>query len=404
MRGEPRSSSGSASPPRRWRYALAYFALFSNNGVITPYLQILLRRHGYGPAAVGLLIALFETVGIFGPIAVTLRAESSATRGKRSSSRLALAGTALCIIASAPGLAIGGSLLATAASIAVLSLGAKSMAPLMDAEVVSVVSAGDPARGGYGVLRSVGTLGFICVALTLQAIPGFDRSPPWKMAACLGATGFFFLATVLYLPSGGHAEKGTAAATAGRGRRAIDPVFLLGLAIIGIGRISMAPISSFLSLYASEGLGLHAAGGLWAISAAAEIPLMIVGGAIIARIGPMASIAISSGALILRLVAYAAFPSFAGIAAAQLLHSLSFGLFHTAAVAFVAERVPPERRASGMAAYFGLGTGLPTVMGSALGGFVVERWGYRTLFLSFTVFAFASLALYFAMRRRFSER
>jgi len=383
------------------RYALADFALFSIYGVLNPYLQILLRNLGYGPAAVGLLTALFEIVGIFGPLVLTLRAESPSRGGRPASRKRALVAASLAILASLPLLSVHGSPVATAAALCILAVGAKTVVPIMDTEIVSAVAAG-PGRGGYGPIRAMGTAGFICVALALQAIPGFDRSPPWVMAACVGATAIFFLATTFALPSSDRAD--AAAPAARRPPRPFDPVFVLGLAIIGVSRISMAPIQSFLSLYASDELGLDVAGGLWSISAAAEIPLMLVAAPIVARIGPMTAIAIGSGAMVLRLVAYAAFPSFGGIAAAQLLHSLCYGLFHPAAVAFVAERVPPERRATGMAAYLGFGTGLPTVVGSALGGFVVERWGYRALFLSFTVFALASLALYAATWRRFGAR
>lgn len=117
----------------------------------------------------------------------------------------------------------------------------------------------------------------------------------------------------------------------------------------------------------------------------------------------MGAIAIASGAVALRLAIYAIFPSPAGVVAGQLLHSLCYGLFQPAAVAFVALRVPPEQRSRGMAAFTSLGVGLPTFLGSSLGGLVVQAAGYRVLFASYTVFAAASVALYLVARRRFSE-
>ena len=117
----------------------------------------------------------------------------------------------------------------------------------------------------------------------------------------------------------------------------------------------------------------------------------------------MPTIALSSAAIVARLALYTIFPSFGGIAAAQLLHSLCYGLYLPAAIRFVAERFPPERQATGMAIYMGAGVGLPAVIGSAIGGYVVEAWGYRTLFLSFTLFALASLALWAGTRARFGR-
>jgi PPP family 3-phenylpropionic acid transporter len=47
-----------------------------------------------------------------------------------------------------------------------------------------------------------------------------------------------------------------------------------------------------------------------------------------------------------------------------------------------------------MALLLGFGMGLPAVLGSALGGLVVEALGYRWLFAVFSIFAVASLVLY----------
>lgn len=117
----------------------------------------------------------------------------------------------------------------------------------------------------------------------------------------------------------------------------------------------------------------------------------------------MGAIAIASAAVGLRLSVYALFPSPAGVIAGQLFHALAYGLFQPAAVAFVALCSPPERRARGMAAFMSLGVGLPSFIGSSIGGFVIQSFSYRALFGSFVVFALASLALYLATRTRFSE-
>ena len=51
----------------------------------------------------------------------------------------------------------------------------------------------------------------------------------------------------------------------------------------------------------------------------------------------------------------------------------------------------------------GLGVGLPAFLGSALGGIVLQGWGYRVLFGSFIVFAAAAIALYLAKRKSFAS-
>lgn len=405
-------------------YALSYFSLFAIYGVASPYLQLLIRGLGYGPAAVGLFLGLFEVVGIAGPLVLARLADK-----KGKSKPFLFACAIFACLPLAPLVLLEGPLV-TALCLAVLALGMKAMVPIMDSSVIAVTS----SRKGwdYGRLRAAGSAGFVAIALTLQLIPGFDRSPPERIALWIGGAALAFGFCLLFLPEGSRAAKGSAlgaaaaAAPSDRGasppdnaaareaaaasarpgsgeRRGATGVFILGLLVIGLGRLALAPVNSFLSLYLVDEVKWDAVGGMWAIAALSEIPLLIFSSRIIAKLGPMGSCAVGTGAIALRLAIYALFPSPAGVVAAQLLHSLCFGLLYPAGVAFVALMVPPERRTEGMALYSGLAVGLPTVAGSALGGIVVEAWGYRALFGSFIVFAVAGLALYFAERRRFER-
>jgi MFS transporter, PPP family, 3-phenylpropionic acid transporter len=392
----------------RARFALAFIALFAIYGVSTPYLQLLVRGLGYGPAAVGVLLGLFEIVGIAGPLVIARRADAS---GRYRPSLLA---TAALVLASLPLLVLVRSPFATAAALVLLSLGLRSMIPLLDAATVAM-GAGKPGWD-YGKLRAFGSAGFVLVALGLQLVPGFDRSPPERIALFLGAFAALFGLCLFALPEPHASRAGSGALAAevpkapARAPAGAEPpaprgartaFLVLGLCVIALGRLGMAPINSFFSLYLVDEVKWDAVGGMWALSALSEIPLMILSGLIVARLGPMRSIALGSLAIALRLGIYAAFPSPAGVAAGQLLHSLCFGLLHPAGVAFAALAVPPARRAQGMALYMGLGVGLPSFAGSALGGGIVQAWGYRALFGSFIAFALAAAALYLAKRRTF---
>lgn len=382
-----------------FRFSLVYFVLFTVYGVATPYLQILVQGLGYGPAAVGFLLGLFEVAGLAAPLLLG----SLSDRAK--SPRPVLLALALSSVLALLPLVLAPHFLVTMLSLALLAVGIRTLIPFTDAAAVAFGEGSVKRLGsaGYGRIRVFGSAGFIVTALVLQSIPNFDRSPPWRIAACIGAGAAAFCASLLVLPKASAAPSPRPRAPAAEGRRGIDPVFILGLAIIALGRIAMAPITSFLSLYVVDDLKWNAVGALWALSACAEMPLMVIAARIVRRTGPMGAIAIASGAVALRLAIYAIFPSPAGVVAGQLLHSLCYGLFQPAAVAFVALRVPPEQRSRGMAAFTSLGVGLPTFLGSSLGGLVVQAAGYRVLFASYTVFAAASVALYLVARRRFSE-
>jgi PPP family 3-phenylpropionic acid transporter len=108
-----------------------------------------------------------------------------------------------------------------------------------------------------------------------------------------------------------------------------------------------------------------------------------------------------SGAITIRLLLYALFPTPAGIIAAQCMHSLCYGLFHPAAITFISSCVPPERRALGMSLYLSLGTGLPNLIGNIAGGFIIENLGYHALFGLFALFPVIAIIFYGGMKRHF---
>jgi MFS transporter, PPP family, 3-phenylpropionic acid transporter len=395
------SAATDASP--KARFALSYFALFAIYGVSTPYLQILVRGLGYGPAAVGLFLGLFEVVGIVGPLALSRWTDAS---GRYKPSLFACA--ALTCIPLAPLVLVRGPI-ATGLCLVVLSLGLRSMVPIMDASTVALTT----RRKGwdYGALRATGSAGFVVVALVLQLQRGFDQSPAGRIALWIGLVAAAFGLSLLFLPESGRGRARLRGAPVSPSSppspapgvpRATSGVFLLGLAVIALGRLAMAPVNSFFSLYLVDEVKWDAVGGMWALAATAEIPLMLLSGRIVARLGPMRATMLGTAAIALRLAIYALFPNPAGVVAAQLLHSLCFGLLHPAGVAFVTLAVPPERRAQGMAAYMGIGVGLPAFAGSALGGIVLQGWGYRALFGSFIFFALAAMALFAAKRRAFA--
>ncbi|MDR3174239.1 MAG: MFS transporter, partial [Treponema sp.] len=184
------------------------------------------------------------------------------------------------------------------------------------------------------------------------------------------------------------------------GRWLRNPRFILGLTMIALSRIAMAPILSFLSLYVTEHVRWDAVGLVWAIAAAAETPFIFFSQRIIRYFkGPLRVIFFTGFALILRLLIYAFLPYPPAVIAGQLLHCLCYGLFHPAAVAFISANVPPEHRATGMTIYISLGTGLPTFLGNILGGFIVEYFGYPLLYGGYTIFAILAMGVYFIIRR-----
>ena len=376
------------------RFGLGYFMLFAMYGISSPYLQLMVRRLGYSPAAVGFFLGFFELVGITGPVFIAQIADRF---GKLkpflyASAIMIIVGLVLLVPFRLP--------LVTLFSLALLSIGIKTPIPIMDTSLLRAIEytkeKGEKAPN-YGVIRAIGSAGFVIVALIAQAIPGFDSSSTATMAIALGILALLFLLSIPSLPEIG----------AGLARKEkikfsfkwLDATYLAGLGVIALGRLAMAPIGSFFSMYLTEELNWHAVGAMWALSATCEIPFIVLSWKLIQGRSPMVAIAISSVAIVVRLLIYALFPTPLGAVLGQLLHSLCYGLFQPAAILFINLKTPPSDRATGMALYMGVGMGLPAFLGSALGGTVVEILGYRWLFASYTLFAVASIALFWRFRK-----
>ncbi len=376
------------------QFGTTYFLFFAIYG-LTPYLQIILRRLGYSPTGVGLLLGLFELVGIAGPIVLARKADAMGRFNP-------------FLVASGLAVILGMGLLvsinhSTAAMIGLglVSLGLKTPVPVLDTSLLKSIEK-DQQRGlktpTYGLMRGVGSLGFVLVTLVVQFTPGFEESSPMVMAAVMAFLTCIFLVGLKKLPEAGEGPSSTISKHLSLGW--IDSTFLLGLAVIVLGRIAMAPINSFFSLYLVEELEWQAIGAMSALGAIAEIPMMILAWRFMAKRSPMQAIALASAAIVLRMLTYAIFPSKAGAIAGQLLHSLCYGLFQPATVVFVNLKTPPADRTTGMAILLGVGMGFPAFFGSALGGLIVEQAGYRWLFASFSIFAVGSLVLYFIKKKQ----
>lgn len=399
------------------RFGINYFLLFAVYGVASPYLQVMVRRLGYNALLVGIFLGIFELVGIAGPIVLARVADRTGRH------RPLLIVSAFLILAGLVVLIALPMAVATMLGLSMLALGLKTAVPVLDAFLLQTIEStrlkGERSPD-YGILRATGSAGFVLIAMLAQLTPGFETGTPFVMAGAMGVLTLAHLAGIWLLPeygAAGHvspekphtphqknpaAQIHESAVRAGQhspganGMTAAwpDHVFLLGLAVIALSRLAMAPIGSFFSLYVTEELHVQAIGGLWALSAASEIPFIILSWKFIRRYSPMFAIAIASWAIVARLLIYALFPSPAGAIVGQLLHSLCYGMFQPAAVAFIHLKTPPELRTTGMALFMGAGIGLPSFLGSMLGGVLVEHAGYRILFGTFAFFALASLILY----------
>ena len=376
------------------KLGICYSLFYAIYGITSPYMPVILRGIGYGPAGIGALLAAYELVGIGGPIFLARAADASG-RAKPyfwGSGIAVIIGLALLVTLKGP--------LFTLLSLSIISLGLKTPIPIFDASILRTIEE-EGGRGRkmprYGTFRALGSVGFVVVALGVQILPGFDRSPPWVITGSAGAMVLVYLLGIQSLPEPGSGQP--AMQKKGLNLNWIDGSFLVGLGVIMLGRLALSSVNSFFSLYLVEELSWHAIGAMNALSATVEIPLMLLSWRFLKKRSPMALIALASAASVVRLLLYALVPTKLGAISGQLLQTICYGMFQPAAVTFINLKTPPAYRTTGMALFLGFGIGIPLILGSALGGIVVETLGYRWLFASFSLFALASLALYAGNRK-----
>jgi PPP family 3-phenylpropionic acid transporter len=401
---------------------LSYILSFFAYGAITPFLPLLVRDLGYSALFVGILLGVFEGAGIAGPFAFGFAAD------KTGNYKIPIVLTYFITAFSVVPLALFVHPALSVVFIVFFAFSFRATSPLLDAAVTIFIG----TSGNYGRLRAAGSLSFIVLVLFLQWTPFLKPDSALNISFWIALSSIAAIVPVLFMqrtsteritstgrktsieqkataaqknPSvkripakGGKTNRLNSAMEARFPQRIWTPLFFGGLSVIFLCRLAMSAIYTFFPLYLTEYLHWNVVGAMFALATACEVPCMFVSARLIRRFGPLPLLALSAAAISLRLGIYALFPVKACIIAAQGLHALCFGIFHPAAVGFITESVPPEKRALGMSMYLSLGSGLPSLIGNVLGGIIVERSGYSRLFAVYSLFTLAAVAVFFAIR------
>jgi PPP family 3-phenylpropionic acid transporter len=137
-----------------------------------------------------------------------------------------------------------------------------------------------------------------------------------------------------------------------------------------------------------------------ALGVLAEVVVMASSPAILRRWGAVSVLRLSFAAGVVRWALMAVVRSAPALVAVSLLHGLTFGAFYVAAVAFMSERVPSERRASGQALFAAVTFGVGGIAGFALSGAGYQALGGHGLFAAAAVVELGALGLSTMLGRR----
>ncbi|MDR0382811.1 MAG: MFS transporter [Spirochaetaceae bacterium] len=400
-------------------WTLAFIGVFLVPGVLSPYISVLIRGYGFSHSILGIILGFCEAAAIASPFVMGFFADRY--RCYKPVLLVSLITGTVCGAI----LLVSKNLTLCAAVLPFLSFGYRAVQPLMDA--ISTIKLGKD--GNYGKYRAIGSLAFFTVVVFLQFTPFILPNTSRNIAFWIAFNSMVSVILITVIPSRcfindrvssrecpppATERRSPAAPVPGTKTRAASlrhgathklwtPLFITGFSIIFLNRLALSPVNAFLSLYVVEQLEWDAVGLMWALSSGSEIPFIFLSKRLIRRFGAMPLIAFATAAILARFAIITLFPSRTGVVFSQLTHSVCYGVFHPAAVSFIATCVKPEQRALGMSLYLALGTGVPALLGALAGGFIVERSGFRSLFLFFSIFAALALLLYFVTRKHMAR-
>ena len=383
--------------------ALPIFFLFAIYGVVAVYLPVVLTGMGYTATQVGFLLGIFEGAGVILPLIVSPLIEKKGQYGLF----LILMGLVMAVVP-VPMVKIMG-FGATAAFLSLYSFGYKGAVPLSDSLIQKFLTGGE---NDYGKVRVAGSIGYVVMTLLLQRfVPaGTARQyMVWMMASAgLFALSLFFVPGIL--ASQGKdilaAEKPASQISSEKTedlwqiRAQFPKIFWMGLWLLFLGFFGLTPVTKMLALYTTEFLHSNADGALSAISAASEIPFMFFSGRFLRRYGSLNLLVFCTALVGVRMLLYILFPNMTGAVLGQLLNSVTYGLYHPAAVVFVAQYAPKGKLMISMSLYSIFALGLASVLGNSLGGWMIDSFGYPVLFTTFAVFPLVGVLVYLFVRKK----
>jgi PPP family 3-phenylpropionic acid transporter len=350
------------------RLSLFYTAYFLVIGIQLPFWPLWLESRGLTAAEIGLVLSVSLWVRI---VTIPVAGVVVDRTGNRRGALIVLSASSLAASLMYP--PIGGfwpillvTVLVSACFSPVMNLG--------DNLTLLIARAN---RLDYGRMRLWGSISFIAAA-SLGGVMAAARGPEAVLYLLIGGVALTAAAACLLpKPPPKPASPSAVAGGAGRGRVTTlmtDPAFLLFLGATAAIQSSHAVYYAFGTLHWRE-LGHSEAviGWLWAEGVIAEILLFAFGTALGARLSPARLLMVAGLAGLVRWTGTAMAETVPVLAVLQILHALTFGAAHLAAMQYIARAIPIDRSATAQALYGALATGMCTALAMILAGAAYDR-------------------------------
>ncbi|NKB49163.1 MAG: 3-phenylpropionate MFS transporter [Alphaproteobacteria bacterium] len=335
------------------RYAGFYGGFFLTAGILLPFWPLWLESRGLGAVQIGILLALGPWVRVLTNPLVAQIADRS---GRAKAVLVIFAG--LSVLAFAGFIPAQGFWWIAAISL-LATICLPAMLPIGESQVMAAVLR---HKLDYGRIRLWGSITFIVGTLGAgRLLTG--RDPDLILLLILAALALTFVAAVWFPQQSSETDKAERGGVATLLRQ---PRFVLFVVTASLLQASHAVLNGFSSLHwRAAGISETFIGGLWAEGVIAEVLLFSVSGFFVARLGPVGLLTLAGIAGVVRWTVLAQTTDLATLAIVQVLHGVTFGAVHLAAMHFVARNAPPGLSATAQGIYASM-TGL--AMGLAMIG------------------------------------
>ena len=266
-----------------------------------------------------------------------------------------------------------------------------TLIPMIDAIVVDHL---DELGNDYGRLRMWGSISFIVGAA--GSAPLVRAFGPGVVPLLLVLPQIALAPVLVFLPRGqrGQPEHARPPWTL------VTPAMATFLVTVFLVQASSGAWAGFFALHVRAlGLPDYVPGLTFATAVVVEVGLFHFGRRVLQWISPADLILVTLVVTVVRWTLSSIVTGQVAVVLVQVLHVFTFSAFHLAAVALVAELVPPANATSGQSLYGLMGYGVGGTVGIALAGALIDTLGTAALFRFEAVVALVGVAPAWALRR-----
>ncbi len=357
----------------------------------TPYLTSYYMRSGMNAIEIGVLVTIGPLAAIFiQPFWAFL---SDKTGKRKEILSVVILGCALSILSYYIGTSFFTFFLATI----LLSLFSTSIIPLSDALVLRKARR---YQFDFSKIRLGGTIGYTIMVIFSGMI--VKRNPSWQFA--MGFVGYLILFLVVVLLPKEDPEVKTAEVNVYIEKPSFKErfnllnifdskqIFFL-LAFACISQIGLSFQYSFLSVYMIKlGYTEGTIGVINCFAAFSEIPVLFLINHLLKKCSSMKITLISCFLVGLRILTVTG-ESLPFLIVSQLLHGMTFMSIYYSISIFISNHVKPAKQSQGQSILAIIQTGVGSIIGNIVGGYLVDGLGLRSAYRFFALFVFVATAM-----------